>query len=56
MSEEIKIYLVPELAKLLQVTERTILNYLRKGKMKGVKAGHHWVVTENNLKAFLAGE
>lgn len=56
MTDELKIYLVPELAKLLQVTERTVLSYLRKGKIKGAKAGHHWVVTEKNLKAFLNGE
>lgn len=52
---EVKIYRIKELAKILKVTERTILTYCEKQKIKAVKVGGKWTVTHDNLMAFLNG-
>lgn len=59
MSEKItdlKLYSLQELAKLLEVSERTMHNYIKSGKIKGVKIGGAWKFTEENLKKFINGE
>lgn len=59
MSEKItdlKLYSLQELAKLLEVSERTIHNYVKAGKIKGVKIGGKWKFTEESLKKFINGE
>jgi len=59
MSEKItglKLYSLQELAKLLEVSERTMHNYIKAGKIKGVKIGGKWKFTEENLKKFINGE
>lgn len=53
---EIKIYTVPQLAKLLDMTPQTVRAYLKTGKIKGTKAGNKWVASEDAVKAFLRGE
>ena len=59
MSDKItnlKLYSLQELAKLLEVSERTIHNYVKAGKIKGVKIGGKWKFTEEHLKKFISGE
>ncbi len=51
--DRIRIYNVRELSELLGMTERGVRKYLREGKIKGVKAGGHWLVTEEALREFL---
>lgn len=53
---QIKIYTVPELCELLQLTPQSVRKYLREGKIKGRKAGTKWIVTDEALKEFLRGE
>lgn len=53
---DLKLYSLQELAKLLEVSERTIHNYVKAGKIKGVKIGGQWKFTEENLKKFINGE
>jgi len=48
-------YTVKDLVELLSLTEITIRDYLRSGKLKGNKAGHFWYVSGRNLKLFLEG-
>ena len=52
---EIKLYSLKELATLLSVTERTLHNYIKSGKMKGQKIGGKWQISETNLQKFLKG-
>lgn len=52
--EEIKVYTIEEIAKLLHTTRRTLYTYLKAGKLKAVRMGRKWIVSEENLKAFLA--
>ena len=47
-----KLLTLKETAKILRVSERTILRYLKSGKLKASKAGQ-WRIGENNLKKFL---
>ncbi len=42
-----------EVAGLLQVRPVTIMTYLRKGTLKGVKVGRLWRVRGSDLEAFL---
>jgi excisionase family DNA binding protein len=53
---EIKLYSLKELATLLSVTERTLHNYIKSGKMKGQKIGGKWQISESNLRKFVNGE
>ena len=49
-----KVYTLEELTELLQVTRRTLYNYVKSGKLKAVKIGKEWRVTEAALEAFLS--
>ena len=51
-----KIYEVEDLVELLGITRVSVQRYLREGRIKGIKIGRRWHVTEGNLKAFLSGE
>ena len=42
-----------EVARRLIVSPKTVRAWLRKGKMKGVRAGSLWRVREKDLEAFL---
>lgn len=53
--EEIKLYNLLEVSKITGVSYRTIQNYVKDGKIKAVKIGGKWRVTEENLRAFLTG-
>lgn len=55
-NEIVKTYTLEELEEILGVTYRTLLNYLATGKLKGVKIGRKWHVSEENLKNFLNGK
>lgn len=48
-------YTVKDLVNLLSLTELTIRDYLRKGKLKGNKAGMFWYVSKKDLRSFLEG-
>lgn len=52
---EIRLYGLQEIAEALNVTRRTLYNYLKQGKLKAVKIGGEWRVTEENLMSFLNG-
>ncbi|MBA7522622.1 hypothetical protein ES705_14742 [subsurface metagenome] len=50
-----KFYIPSDLAKILDLTEFTIRYYLRQKKLKGVRLGGRWYISEANLKSFLGG-
>lgn len=50
-----KAYDVKEVSQLFNITPVTVRRYLQEGKLKGVKFGVKWYVTEENIKAFLSG-
>ena len=55
MSNTLKLYTLQELEKLLEVTTRTLLQYIKDGKLKAVKIGGKWKVSEANLQNFING-
>ena len=54
--EAMKLYTLAEIAPILGVTHRTLLNYIGSGKLKAVKIGGKWKVSEDNFKRFVNGE
>lgn len=54
--EGIRLYTLSEIEPILGVTHRTLLNYMKDGRLKGVKVGGKWKVSEDNLKKFINGE
>ncbi len=50
---DLKTYTLKEVADILKVTRRSIYNYIKGGKLKAVKIGREWRVTEDALKEFL---
>ena len=52
MLEE-KLMTPPQVARRLQVNERTVTQWLRKGHLRGFKVGKEWRVSPRDLKAFL---
>lgn len=48
-----KYYSTDEVAGMLQITRRTMLNYISAGKIAGKKLGRSWFFTEEDIKAFL---
>ena len=51
-----KFYRVEDLGDMLPLREHSIRVYLRSGKIRGVKIGLFWYVSESNLNRFLQGE
>ena len=45
-----------QVAHRLQVTEHTVYDWLRKGRLRGVKVGRLWRVSNDDLDAFLWSE
>ncbi len=43
-----------DVAEMLQVTPETVWNWIRAGKLRAIKIGRGWRITEEDLKAFLA--
>ncbi len=52
MPEE-KLLTPPQVATRLQVNERTVTQWLRKGHLRGFKIGKEWRVSTRDLEAFL---
>lgn len=42
-----------QVAKRLQITERTVYKYLSNGEMEAVKIGRVWRITEEQLQEFI---
>lgn len=54
--ESLVLYTITEIEPILGVTHRTILQYIKDKKLKAVKVGGKWKITETNLKKFANGE
>lgn len=51
-----RLYTLTDLEPVLGVTHRTLLQYVKDGKLKATKIGGKWKVSEENLKKFINGE
>ena len=54
--ESIRLYTLTELEPILGVTHRTLQSYIKDGRLKGVKIGGKWKVSEETLRKFINGE
>jgi excisionase family DNA binding protein len=52
MTEE-QVYTPEEIAEKLKMSKLTVMNWLRSGKLKGLKAGRYWRVRASDLNAYL---
>lgn len=52
----LKVYQLAELEQILGVSYRTLLSYAKDGRLKAVKIGGKWLVSEDNLRRFLNGD
>lgn len=50
---DIRVYTLDEVAEILQLTKRTLYNYVKAGKLKAVKVGKYWRVSSENLQEFI---
>lgn len=51
--KRMEMYTPDEVADILKVKDRTIRQWLRDGKLKGVKIGTHWRIMEEDLQDFI---
>jgi len=51
-----KLYTLTELEPILGLTHVTLLNYVNSGKLKAVKIGGKWRVSEQALKDLIKGK
>lgn len=54
--DAIRLYTLTELEPILGVTHRTLQTYIKDGRLKGVKIGGKWKVSEEVLRRFINGE
>ncbi len=53
MATEIKLYSIDEVMGILQVTQRTVYNYIKSGSLKANKIGKYWRVKHKDLQNFI---
>lgn len=54
--QSLNLYTLAELEPILGVTHRTLLSYVKTGKLKAAKIGGKWKVSEANLNSFINGD
>ena len=47
-----EVYSLHELEELLQVTQRSLYNFIKEGRLEAFKVGREWRVTEDALRDF----
>lgn len=52
----LELYTVKQVACLFDVTERTVANWVRVGRLKGVKIGGKWRFTRAEIERFASGK
>ena len=53
MAKDLEIYTLKEVEDLLQVTRRTLYNWIKDDKLEAFKTGKDWRVTREALDAFI---
>ncbi len=52
--QDITLYTLNEVADALKLTRRTLYTYIKQGKLKAVKIGKYWRVSEADLREFIS--
>lgn len=53
MAKDIDVYTLEELTTLLQVTRRSLYNWIKDGRLKAFRVGRQWRVTKQSLNDFM---
>ena len=53
MAKDIEVYTLKEIIDLLQVTRRTLYNWIKDGKLRAFRVGKEWRVTKEALEDFI---
>ena len=53
---DIKLFTLAEVAEALNITTRSLMTYIKQGRLKAVKLAGKWRISEDNLRAFVNGE
>jgi len=51
--EEIKLYTLEEVSKILKLGTRTVTNYIKSGKLEAIKVSNYWRIKHQSLEKFL---
>lgn len=51
---ELKLYTLDEVVEIVQVTKRTLYNYIKAGTLHAVKVGKYWRVSAESLADFVS--
>lgn len=54
MTDIKRVYTLDEVAEIMQVTKRTLYNYIKAGTLHAVKMGKYWRVSEESLQDFIS--
>jgi len=54
--EGIRFFTIVEVTELLNVTRQTVRSYIKKEKLKAVRIGRSFLITETSLQNFLKGK
>lgn len=54
--EGVKVYSLPEVSKLLDITYPTVRKYVKEGKLRSRRVGRKYLVTGESIRSFLNGE
>jgi excisionase family DNA binding protein len=56
MTKTKELYTLHEVEDLLKVTQRSLYNFIKDGRLKAVKVGREWRVSSEALREFTGGE
>lgn len=51
--KSMKVYDIGEVAEILTIHKKTVWNFIKEGKIKGIKMGKFWRITEDEVKRLL---
>lgn len=54
--KDVRLLTLTDIEPVLGVTHRTLLNYVKEGRLKAVKVGGKWRIKEENVLHFINGE
>jgi len=53
---DFEVFDIRQVAAILKVTERSVMNYLKSGKLKGRKISGRWRFTRADIQAYIDGD
>ncbi len=51
--QDLTLYTVEEVKDILKISQRTLYNYIKSGKITAVKIGKYWRIRQSDLQQFI---